>query len=98
MADLYDTEAECQNCDWRGLVSECDEISDIAERVAPGETMPAGECPECGALASLASPSPSTREVLELAQATIERLTCINENKRASVRGTLDCIQKALQS
>lgn len=41
----------CQNCDWRGpeeaLVAE---IHDLEQRVGVGEPMPAGECPECGAL------------------------------------------------
>jgi len=27
-----------------------DEIHDIWERVEPGEVMPSGECPDCGAL------------------------------------------------
>jgi hypothetical protein len=42
---------ECQNCGGTypesGLVTP---IPDLEERVAPGESMPAGECPVCGAL------------------------------------------------
>lgn len=45
---------ECGNCDWTGRERDCDEIQDIGERVSAGETMPAGECPECGALCHLA--------------------------------------------
>jgi hypothetical protein len=45
------TEAECQNCRWAGLVAETKPIKDYSQRVAPGEEMPCGECPECGALA-----------------------------------------------
>lgn len=41
----------CQNCEWEGpeenLVVP---IPHLEERVAPGERMPAGECPVCGAL------------------------------------------------
>lgn len=40
----------CQNCDWRGTESQLDDIQDLHQRVDPGEPMPAGECPECGAL------------------------------------------------
>ena len=43
----------CGNCDWRGTEDDCNEIEDLHQRVGPGETMPAGECPECGALAHL---------------------------------------------
>ena len=45
---------ECDNC---GKVSEESELShafpnipDLVERIAPGEPVPFGECPECGAL------------------------------------------------
>ncbi len=44
---------ECGNCDWRGDVSECNEIHKLLDRVETGEEFPAGECPECGALTYL---------------------------------------------
>jgi len=40
----------CQNCDWTGPDSDLREIQDIFQRVGPGEPMPSGECPKCGAL------------------------------------------------
>jgi len=43
----------CQNCSWAGAeekMKNVGNIPDIFERVKPGEPMPAGECPECGAL------------------------------------------------
>jgi hypothetical protein len=43
--------AECQDCEWFGPVDDLNPIKDIGQRVAPGEPMPAGECPRCGALA-----------------------------------------------
>ena len=43
----------CQCCDWTGRLDDLGEIKRLHERVAPGEVMPAGECPECGALAHL---------------------------------------------
>ncbi len=43
--------AACQNCSWRGGIEHLQPIRDYSERVADGEPEPAGECPECGALA-----------------------------------------------
>lgn len=40
----------CQNCDWTGPESAAEPVHDIWSRVAPGEPMPAGDCPVCGAL------------------------------------------------
>ena len=39
---------ECANCDWKGIGSELNMISDFEQRVYAGETIPAGECPKCG--------------------------------------------------
>jgi hypothetical protein len=48
------TKVACEDCDWQGEACELEGISDFSERVAPGEICPAGECPECGALAHVA--------------------------------------------
>lgn len=51
MAD--ETVYECQNCSKRWKMGELiNPIPDLEERVAPGEPMPAGECPDedCGAV------------------------------------------------
>lgn len=45
--------AQCQDCGWEGDAGACHPLRDVAERVAPGEEMPAGECPRCGAAAML---------------------------------------------
>ena len=53
----YDSDVRaviCGSCDWAGLVNDTEPIGDLEQRIAPGETVPAGECPECGALAHLA--------------------------------------------
>lgn len=47
---------ECDNCDWEGTLEQLGIIKDAHERLDPGSTMPAGECPECGALAYLKTP------------------------------------------
>jgi hypothetical protein len=43
----------CGNCDWVGPIADLNDITDVQERVQAGEVTPAGECPECGALAHL---------------------------------------------
>jgi len=40
----------CQNCQATHDEELLNEVKDIHERVAPGEPMPAGECPDCGAV------------------------------------------------
>lgn len=42
--------SECQNCSGRWAEEELKEVKHLTLRVAPGEPMPSGECPECGAL------------------------------------------------
>lgn len=49
----YDRDCKCGNCDWTGPESALQPIQHLSERVSAGETMPAGECPKCGALAHL---------------------------------------------
>lgn len=48
-----DAQVACQNCEWTGEADELLDIADFGQRVSPGEPCPAGECPECGALAHL---------------------------------------------
>lgn len=43
----------CDNCGWTGPETDCLEIKDFHSRVEPGECVPFGECPECGALCHL---------------------------------------------
>lgn len=46
-------ECNCQNCGTMTLEKDLRPIRDLEQRIAPGEIVPAGECPECGCLASL---------------------------------------------
>ena len=50
----------CQDCGWKGTVAHCEPIAPryLPERVAAGDIMPAGECPECGASAMLDADRP----------------------------------------
>lgn len=43
----------CADCDWTGPASDCEEIADVQLRIAAGEVVPAGQCPDCGALCHL---------------------------------------------
>ena len=57
----------CQNCNWQATVAACEPIAPryLPERVAAGDIMPAGECPECGgnALLDPAASQPRARIV-----------------------------------
>ena len=44
-------DVSCGNCGWTGKGAALKPIQHFFERVAAGETCPAGECPECGCLA-----------------------------------------------
>lgn len=50
----------CNNCVWKGRMQDVNPIRDLDDRISPGEIVPAGECPQCGALASLVKPVPPT--------------------------------------
>jgi hypothetical protein len=41
----------CEDCGVETPAAELDPISDIEQRVSVGEPMPAGQCPDCGAVA-----------------------------------------------
>ena len=45
--------ATCQYCGWNGPADQCGPLKNAWERVEPGDTMPAGECPKCHASALL---------------------------------------------
>lgn len=48
----------CFNCDWTGRINQLDSIENPSDRLEPGDTVPAGECPNCGMLV----PAPSSRD------------------------------------
>ena len=41
---------ECQNCGETWPEDRLEPVRHLTERVAPGERMPAGQCPDCGAV------------------------------------------------
>ena len=50
---------QCQNCERRFAEDELiNPIPDLCQRVAPGEPMPSGECPACGAVCHPMPPPP----------------------------------------
>ena len=55
---------ECQNCGTLHAEDSMNPIEDISVRVAPGETMPAGECMDCGAVCHEWEPAPTPDMVL----------------------------------
>ena len=65
MSEIY-IEAEgpctCGNCGWSGDAADLESVKDAEQRLAAGETVPAGECPECGSLAYLDNPPDYTAD------------------------------------
>jgi hypothetical protein len=57
------THSACQDCDWRGPDEDLREIKDLHQRVEPGEPMPSGECPACGALCQPTDDDGTTKPV-----------------------------------
>ena len=53
MAALEWRRCSCANCAWRGTEDQTQEVRDFWSRIEPGDTMPAGDCPECGCFAFL---------------------------------------------
>lgn len=55
----------CDNCDWEGDASDLEMISDIEQRIGAGGIVPAGQCPECNALAYLDQPPAWARDTVK---------------------------------
>jgi hypothetical protein len=53
-----DADLECRRCGWHGKAHALRPIRDLVDRIDPGEVVPAGECPACGALAHLVTQAP----------------------------------------
>lgn len=67
MTDTKTPISECQDCGKTWSEDQLNPIKDIEQRVASGEPMPSGECPECGALCQerpiIDKDAPITREI-----------------------------------
>ena len=48
--------SRCENCGRVWKDDELKEVKDVFVRVLPGEPMPSGECPECGAVCHPVAP------------------------------------------
>ena len=46
-----ETVYSCENCEWEGPESHVVSLTRATDRILPGELMPRGECPDCGAIA-----------------------------------------------
>ena len=46
-------DVKCQDCEWTGGRDEVESYRDFWDRVEPGDVVPAGDCPKCGAFAML---------------------------------------------
>ena len=74
--------SQCQDC---GKIFADDQLETIThgiwERVAPGEPMPSGECPECGALCQpYEADTPQLLEVLKTLTAIADKYSVTPDN------------------
>ncbi len=67
----HDDKVRCSNCEWTGIALDLKDVREIGVRLTPGETVPAGECPKCGALAHLA-PGPQRGDCYRHIRSLIE--------------------------
>lgn len=105
-----DAPCSCQDCDWQGPASALLMVASVEERITAGEIVPAGECPECGALAHLDEPgrAPAAGDVaiprsvlqglINAAQTTAEdwKTGIESGNYEADLIGALDKIESAI--
>lgn len=49
-AEKNDDVNRCADCERLWLTDELERVEDFWDRVDPGQTMPSGQCPDCGAL------------------------------------------------
>jgi DNA-directed RNA polymerase subunit RPC12/RpoP len=67
--------ARCEDCDERFTEDQLVPADDLADRVAPGEIVPAGQCPTCGSLCHLdPMPIPPGTTLEDLERWRLERL------------------------
>ena len=60
---MTDIKCKCANCDWTGTQSQTELIADFWSRVEPGETIPHGDCPECGAFCYAVNDEPAPAQL-----------------------------------
>lgn len=75
-----DKACECPACGWTGPEKSTLAISDLDQRIAPGETVPVGECPECGALCHYTEVEKNTGAALAIAVSGLASLVTQLEN------------------
>lgn len=72
MSDNHDYVA-CPSCNWKGRTDQLSEAQDLLERLDPGDTVPEGQCPECGALVCESNPLiDAAPDLLAALQAMVE--------------------------
>jgi hypothetical protein len=93
MRDPDGIECVCDNCDWKGVASDLNEITDAS--LTPGDASPAGRCPLCAALAYVDKPG-----VNDLAGLLRDLLNCAELSQDDLEPGTvvlIEAVNKTLE-
>jgi hypothetical protein len=69
---------ECGNCEWKGKAADTKPVKAFFDRVSPGETVPVGECPDCGALAHFVKPRKPIPVIVSMSGGTIQEV-CVGQ-------------------
>lgn len=102
-----DARCECDNCGWTGHESDMPDgisgIDDLYDRIDPGSEVPAGECPECHALAYVVEadnqyeqPDPVKAALLAALKMALVQIQQDNDERKAQFRGTEDQVRAAI--
>jgi hypothetical protein len=68
----------CQNCDWQGHTDDLDPIANVWERTDEGDTIWAGDCPECGAMCFTVAEIERQEKLPNAARAMLAALKAMN--------------------
>lgn len=93
--DLENAEAFCNNCGLAFAAENALPIKDIEQRLDPGSTVPAGECPHCGALAYIQTPWTRLEDAAPDMLAALEGVVRVADRKTDEFDAARAAIRKA---
>ena len=93
--ELENPLCECANCGLRNAANDLDPTHDIWSRIQPGEIMPHGDCPECGAFCY---PVTEPEKRLTIHEAMEKLLKCAELNQDSLEPKTVSAINEGFRA
>lgn len=94
LCDPHDN-VRCDNCSWTGVGTDVKPIHDIGDRIEAGNTVPAGECPECGCLSYVTASAVFKAEAADAITAVIVALQNRPERNAPDVVAVIELLGEA---